>query len=338
METKMTCRSDRLDIRRWTVAAFAALAWTGSVGAAEHVVTLYAGATTINLPDGAMVPAWGFGTAPDAITVPGPVIDVPAGSSLRIDLTNNLPVEISIVIPGQVPAAADLVPVRNGDGRITSFAPVTAAGGTRSYSWPSLKPGTFLYHSGTHPAVQVQMGLYGAVKRDAVAAVVPPDPVAPAQVYAGFEYDQDVVLLYSEIDPAFHEKVAADVAGGLAPSATVDYAPKYFLINGKTFVSTDPVPGVPAGTTTLLRFLNAGLETHAPMLLGVRAAVLAEDGNPYPQPRDHVSLCLPAGKTLDALVEPTAPGKVSIVDRRQFLSSPGGATGGMLTQLQVTAP
>ena len=34
------------------------------------------------------------------------------------------------------------------------------------YSWTNMKPGTYLYQSGTHPQVQVQMGLYGGVKKD----------------------------------------------------------------------------------------------------------------------------------------------------------------------------
>ena len=33
-------------------------------------------------------------------------------------------------------------------------------------------PGTYLYQSGSHPAVQVQMGLYGGVTSDAAAGEV----------------------------------------------------------------------------------------------------------------------------------------------------------------------
>ena len=44
-----------------------------------------------------------------------------------------------------------------------SFDAETAAGGSGSYTWTGVKEGTYLYHSGTHPQVQVQMGLYGAL-------------------------------------------------------------------------------------------------------------------------------------------------------------------------------
>ena len=40
-----------------------------------------------------------------------------------------------------------------------------------------MKPGTYLYQSGTHPQVQVQMGLYGGVKNG-----LSPQP-DPAQAY-----------------------------------------------------------------------------------------------------------------------------------------------------------
>jgi hypothetical protein len=37
------------------------------------------------------------------------------------------------------------------------------------YTWNNLQPGTYRYHSGSHVQVQVQMGLYGGVVKDAAA-------------------------------------------------------------------------------------------------------------------------------------------------------------------------
>jgi hypothetical protein len=64
------------------------------------------------MPDSASVSMWGFapggdvtpadGVCDGAISVPGPRLDVPVGdSSLQINLTNTLPVPVSIVIPGR---------------------------------------------------------------------------------------------------------------------------------------------------------------------------------------------------------------------------------------------
>ena len=34
------------------------------------------------------------------------------------------------------------------------------------YYWNNIQPGTYAYQSGTHPQVQVQMGLYGAMVKN----------------------------------------------------------------------------------------------------------------------------------------------------------------------------
>ena len=57
-----------------------------------------------------------------------------------------------------------------GDGNIATVdagQPVTYRGRT-TIPLAAIAPGTYLYHSGTHPAVQVQMGLYGALTKNAV--------------------------------------------------------------------------------------------------------------------------------------------------------------------------
>jgi hypothetical protein len=48
--------------------------------------------------------------------------------------------------------------------------------------------------------------------------------------------------------------------------------------------------------------------------------LLAEDGNMLPYPREAYSLNMPAGKTMDVIVEPEAAGVVSVYDRRGFVS------------------
>ena len=118
------------------------------------------------------------------------------------------------------------------------------------------------------------MGLYGAVTRNAVDA-----NAVPARAYPGieYEYDEEVVLIYSEIDPALHAAY-----GTPAYSSTIDYEPKYFLVNGEAADAAGPIATVDAGTTVLLRFLNAGLKDHAPEILGSYLTVIAEDGNLYP--------------------------------------------------------
>jgi VCBS repeat-containing protein len=308
-----------------------------TVNAQAHEVWLCSGATTLTMPDtGEVVSMWGFaeddnndlsdgcGSAPQ---VPGPRITVPPGdTSLTIHLANELPEPVSVVIPGQV---TTMTPVRNSDGRVRSFTHETTPGGQQDYSWTNLSTGTFVYHSGTHPAVQVQMGLYGAVTADS----------GPSEIYDGAMFDNEVLLFYSEIDPILH---AAVVTGNYGPgsimTSTIDYQPRYFLVNGTPFSSaTPPIAAGVAGETTLLRFFNMGLKTHVPVLQGMYMSVIAEDGKSYPFAREQYSVMLAAGSTKDALITPATTGTYPLYDRVLALTNGPNATGGLMSFLDFSA-
>lgn len=304
--------------------------------AAETVYNLSAGVTTKTMPDGEVVTMWGFAnednTAP-LVASPGPVLVVPPGNSLRINLTNNLPAPhaVSIVILGQampldgVGTSPQIT--RNPDGRIRSFTHETPNGETRSYVWPGIKSGTYLYQSGTHQAVQVQMGLYGALKNDAGAG----------EAYTGQTYANELTLLYSEIDPALHAAVRDNTYGTTAYPSTIDYMPKYFLINGMPWTPTSgPSWTVPANQTLLIRFLNSGLQTRVPVLLGMDMDLIAEDGNLYPYPTTRYSVPLFAGKTTDALLVPGAPGTFALFDRALGVVNGLTGPGGMIGHISIT--
>ncbi len=140
----------------------------------------------------------------EQVTVPGPRIVVPPA-----DTTPHHP-------PDQPPRAerADLDrhprPALRGDageaqaGRVRSMTKETGARSRRGqYDFDGLKPGTFLYQSGSHMAVQVQMGLYGAMTKDE----------SGRERLRGVPYAHEALLLYSEIDPALHDAVATGKYG-----------------------------------------------------------------------------------------------------------------------------
>ncbi len=336
--------------------AYASLALTGSSAlGAEY--WLRAGTTTVTMPD-RMVVMWGYADcSPGPLTatcgtvkVTLPPLTVPPGdTTLTVHLLNSLTVPTSLVINGLIKPMA---PVWN-DGstglrgsdvtkRVRSFDAEALPNGTADYTWLNVKPGTYLYQSGTQPQVQVQMGLYGAVIKNAVNADATTNPPTRAQAYPGaaFQYDNQATLLYSEIDPALHDAVTNLTYGTPSgPTSTIDYAPKYFLINGQPFPRGTPVIA-PAGNpgTTLLRLLNAGLTTHVPMIQGTQWTLVAEDGKPYPYPRTQYTALLSAAKTTDVLLTPDIGGAVyAILDRRLNLSNNGMSDGGMLTFLQYSA-
>ncbi len=291
------------------------------------------------MPDGiTTIPMWGYNDCPDGnfddidpnacdnyngpVESPGPVLEVPKTSKLlQIRLKNGLEEVTSLVIPGQIASMSPKTFVDGtGRSRVKSFdIEVPASGGKRWYEW-ELRPGTYLYHSGSHPQVQVQMGLYGAVKKDA-AKVDVYDPLKPNRnlrtAYTDkdnkrIRYNNEALLLFSEIDPALHLKVDTGdkdtIAGGwfAGPKSTLDYNPTYYLVNGQPFSSLgNSISAGVQGQKTLLRMLNAGLKTHVPTINGSYMDIIAEDGFPYPYSKDQYSLRMPALKTRDAIISPS---------------------------------
>ncbi|HEY0635551.1 MAG TPA: Ig-like domain-containing protein [Gammaproteobacteria bacterium] len=315
----------------------------GLVNAAEF--HLCAGATTNTMPDGTVVDMWGYaldddldfangcGAAP--IQSPGPILTVAHDDpdpNVTIHLTNNLSVDTSLMVPGQSGAMTPVFTTdAQGRQRVTSLTKVTAPGATDSYTWANFQPGSFVYQSGTHMAVQVQMGLYGGMKKDA----------ALGSAYTGVPYDQEAIVFYSEIDPALHLAVANGSYGSAdpanpGPTSTLNYHPKYFLVNGAATGST-ALAAAGAGQRTLLRFFNMGLRTVAPSVLGEHVKVVAEDGRPYPYPREQYSLMMAAGKTHDAIFTAAQEGSYPVYDRLLNLSSGAMAPGGLYAFLSVGA-
>jgi FtsP/CotA-like multicopper oxidase with cupredoxin domain len=328
----------------------------GSLGLANAPVAavdyyLCAGAVSKTMPDSVAVPMWGFAqVASGAVqvgcsagaTVPGPKLTVPVGDSLTIHLYNDgLPEPVSLVIPGQAVSDGSS-PVfftdAQGRQRVRSFTHETDPGSAQTYSWSNLGSGTYTYHSGTHPQVQVQMGLYGAVTKDAAAG----------EAYSGVSYDAERDLFYSEVDPALHAAVDDGSYGTTGPTSTLDYIPKYFLLNGYDS-SGNPVdvtigPSIPPtcidsgltqGDRILLRLYNAGLRELTPTMLGAHFDVVAEGGKKYPFAPSQYSVLLQPGSTKDLVFTPSREGRFSVVDRRLNLTDAAATGGGFQTCLLV---
>src|SRR5215469_16124099 len=354
-------------------AAVSVLVVFAAVAAFGQTISLSAAPTTTTMPDGSVVPMWGYfcGTAvtgstatcaplnpasapvttpptpptwsPVIITVP--VAAAGTATSLTINLTNNLSftptgaattntIPTSIVIVGQVGGGLGVLAQRttaaspdhslaqgcptwfiadpntppgtpcpaNDSGaqppvqgpRVQSFSTEVAVGATVTLTWPALKPGTYLLESGTHPSIQVPMGLIGVL----VVTTAPSGTTlgtaypgvttaAAATTVPSVQYNAELPVEFSEIDPVQNKAVniAVNTAGfsetmvwsGLPggcgnPSSTtyhqcyppaVNYTPFYYLINGLAFNKTAPGVSVFAAT--------AGAATPA---MGVTGSVL----------------------------------------------------------------
>jgi len=364
----------------WLHAMFAGLLASAGSQAMAASVTLCAEPYQQALPAVGNVWMWGYRQANDAAACasgggvgtssPGPLITVPAGdATLQVTLVNNLTVPTSIVLAGQampLDAGTSMPPVHALDlvggactpasdpqnCRVRSFTGETAPGASRTYTFANLQPGTYLYQSGTHPQVQVQMGLFGMARHDAGT---------PGQLFAGAgaAYDADVPVVLSEIDPDQHALIAATL-GSTDPStwksgnnSTLKYAPRFFLVNGQVFAGVDgtgkaatdlPVSAIP-GSRVVLRLANAGLVSRSLVLNSGTWKLLTEDGNAYPAPREQSTALLPAGKTSDALLISTAPTNgttntsVALFDRRGGTDNADGTgMGGQVARLVQSGP
>lgn len=334
---------------------------------------------------------------------PGPTITVPVGDTLTINLTNSLNVPTSIVVlgqlggglgqgtrmdspvhagqayttfPGNGAAATPFKPPAQGT-RVQSFGTEVLAGSTGSLCWgagcasapANLKPGTYVYETGTLPSLQAPMGLYGLLivtNSPKAADTTGGTPFIPGTAYTGVPYDADLALLFSEIDPVQNRQV--DVAeradngtvmtanlrfndaacGSSCYPAAVNYTPAYFLINGHAFDQSSPtdsfykIGGDFSSGKLLLRLANAGLRTHIPSVVGPTMDLVAEDGNPLPgKYKTQSEVLLTAGKTHDVLINSPANGasyapvNYPFFDRQGSLTNGNQPFGGMLGYLLV---
>jgi hypothetical protein len=245
---------------------------------------LWAKTGTIDLPGSSGITTLGF--APSAGTepqVPGPTIKANPGETLVVTLHNTLAETVSLAFPGQ------------------ALAPDTAgapAGGDATYTLALDGSGTFLYEAGLTPngPRQVAMGLYGAL----VVGGPPPG------------VDKDSLVVFGGIDPQSNN---AWPAGSLN-----DYEPDYWVINGRSYPDTESIDVRP-GDTLLLRYINAGLGEESMGVLGLRQTVVAMDGTPLAWPMDVVAETVPAGGTMEAIVE--IPASAAVGDRYALGSGHG---------------
>src|SRR5205807_1340661 len=253
------------------------------------------------------VPATGTSTLWQPPLIRVPAAAAPAATGLTITLSNALPVETSLVIVGQIPQAADVnrlgAPVRESgrpqhpaqtsstwtiatsadpfqpptqSARARSFVAETPAGGSATYTFTNLRPGTYLIESGTYPAIQGPMGLYGVL-------VVTTAPAAgDALLVKSAGCAASIGACTGTLSAAAEMKTWSLACSTMGPAATantcyppaVDYTPLYYLVDGVAFDPANPsasqlnigstTTAATAATGVLLRLGNAGLRFHMP--------------------------------------------------------------------------
>lgn len=256
--------------------AAAGLLSLASLAAQSVRVDLTAAPGTVSLAPGVTANAWLYNGA-----LPGPVLRVTEGQTLRVRFRNDLPEATAIHWHGQ--------PVMLGmDGVPDISRPAIAPGQEFLYELRNLLPGTYWFHPHGHEG-QLDVGLAGLL-------IV--DPADPSR------------------DPAYHVEYGVilddwnDTLGGGFTG---------HLLNGKAS-SGQPLLVVQPGQRLRLRLLNASAITNYVVALdGHPLTVTHADGNRV-QPVTVQAIPIGIGERYDVLVDCTNPGvwslAVAAIDNR----------------------
>ena len=229
---------------------------------------LTAAPATLPLLDGRPLAVWAYNAQ-----VPGPVLRVRLGETVRVTFTNRLPQPTTIHWHGvRVPNAMDGVP------GVTQ--PAVQPGETFVYEFTPKDAGTFWFHPHLRSSEQIERGLFGVL--------VVEDPTPPP-------YTRDVVWVLDdwlltpagEIFPEFNTRhdLAHDGRWG-----------NVVTVNGRLH---EQLP-VAAGERIRLRLVNvANGRVFRPDFSGLDARVIAVDGMYAAHPLDPAGFELAPGNRLD---------------------------------------
>ena len=200
---------------------------------ATHDIDLYIQEKTMTVATGDsggfVVGVWTFGTTEDNGTVPGPVIRVKVGDTIRVHLINPATNQLGHSIDfhaSQVAWNDEMTTINPGEEKI--------------YEWKAEYAGVWMYHCGTKPTLHhIANGMYGMV------IVEPAEGLPP--VDAEFAVVQSEWYLGPQGEP-----ISLDKAAAAAP------APDYVVWNGVANQYADNPIVVGTGDRVRVFVLNAG--------------------------------------------------------------------------------
>ena len=267
----------------------------GIDGITGPTFNLTAKADYINSGDGNFHYMWSFANGNGRMQYPGPTMIVNQGETVTVTLNNELAVPVSLIFPGQSgvesPGCAATTGSSTGSGKQGAIAceaaakvpPAVRSTDTVTYTFKASKPGTYMYQSGTNPALQVEMGLVGAlIVRPAVE-----NPLGQAYEHPATAFHREHLFVLTEIDPAIHFYMEFGVQPNLALRRSTLFfingrnAPDTMLDSGSPWLPTQPYGSVARmhpGEKLLMRVVAAGQELHPLHHHGNNTWTIARDG------------------------------------------------------------
>lgn len=217
----------------------------------------------LTMPDGEVIRFWGFEDPHSANrikTLPSPSIRVREGTPVHIKL------EIEKGVDGIASPASRL------KSKLADAASLKSA--SYIYQWLPKMAGTWLYQSHESTLKHFEMGMFGLL-------IVDPEPDATGKPRAyrdGPVYDVERSWVFDDVDPRWHSAEKDDGRN----SAEIDFAPKYFLVNGVPNIETlehkEVAIDAKVGDKILLRLLNASFSLVRTRIDRLHGNIISVDG------------------------------------------------------------
>jgi manganese oxidase len=219
---------------------------------------------------GRFVDAWTYNGI-----VPGPMIKVDVGDTIRVILHNKLPAGTEIHWHG-VRTPNDM------DGVAPLTQPLVLPGESFVYEFVAERPAVGMYHAHTHGQMAVPNGLFGVI-------LIGDVPIPTGQTIGN-------ITLPDEIEIAQEIPMVLNDAGVIG-----------FSLNGKSFPSTEPYV-VNTGDWVMVHYYNEGLQSHPMHQHQFPQLIIAKDGFPLEHPYWADTINVAPGERYTVILHAEDPG------------------------------
>ena len=231
---------------------------------------LTAAITKWEVSPGVIVDAWSYNGI-----VPGPMIKVDVGDTVRVIFNNETPMASDIHWHG--------LPVPNDQDGVSPYTQdMVKSGDSFTYEFTLEQPMIAMYHAHMHSQISVPNGMFAAF-------IVGENPIPRGQTISGITIPEDLVLA-EEIPMVVND---AGVIG--------------LTLNGKSFPATAPMV-LQEGEWASVHYYNEGLTAHPMHLHGFPQLVYAKDGIPLDHPYWADTINVAPGERYSVLFQGTIPG------------------------------
>lgn len=231
---------------------------------------LTAAITKWEVSPGVIVDAWSYNGI-----VPGPMIKVDVGDTVRVIFNNETPMASDIHWHG--------LPIPNAQDGVSPYTQdMVKSGESFTYEFTLEKPMIAMYHAHMHSQISVPNGMFAAF-------IVGENPIPRGQTISGITIPEDLVLA-EEIPMVLND---AGVIG--------------LTLNGKSFPATAPMV-LQQGEWASVHYYNEGLTDHPMHLHGFPQLVYAKDGIPLDQPYWADTINVAPGERYSVIFQGSLPG------------------------------